>query len=334
MADSTLTAIRTKVRRLVRAPSVQTLPDATLDDYINTFVLYDFPENLRLFSLRRTFTFYTSAYVDTYETTTTDADDPFFQFKDRYITVHDPVYVAGYQSQFSQSREQFFGIWPFFNSIQQIALGDGVTTLYTGTLGPVPILRNNVTFSSIDINNNGIAVADSPVTNTTGNLIIKTGAGLGNIIGTINYVTGAYTITFIEVPGAGQAINAETVPYSPSRPLSVLYFNNVFTCRPVPDESYPINVEVYVRPTELLAADQSPELQQWWQYIAFGAAKKIFEDRTDMDSVQLIMPAFKEQEALVLRTTLVQQGDSRASTIYSQQTGLGAAPWGFGTGWW
>lgn len=334
MADSTLAAIRTKVRRITRSPSPQVLPDATIDEYVNTFLLYDLPEHVRLFSLRKAITFYTSAYLDTYSTTTTNVNDPMYQFKQLNITANDPIYVAGYQAQFSQSREQFFGIWPYFNSIQLIATGDGATQLFTGTLSPVPILRGNVTFSSIDTNNNGIAVADSPQTNTTGNLVMKSGAGVGNVVGTIDYLSGVFSVTFVEIPGAGQSINAEIVPYSPSRPLSVLYFDNTFTLRPVPDGSYPVTVEAYVRPTELLAANQAPDLQQWWQYIAYGAAKKIFEDRTDMDSVQIIMPEFKEQEKLVLRTTLVQQGDQRAATIYSQQTGIGGAPWGYGTGWW
>jgi hypothetical protein len=63
-----------------------------------------------------------------------------------------------------------------------------------------------------------------------------------------------------------------------------------------------------------------PELSQWWQYIAYGAAKKIFEDRMDMESVQLIMPEFKKQEALVNRRTIDQLSKERASTIYTEMS--------------
>lgn len=52
MADSTLAAIHEKVRRITRTPSMAQLTDAQLDQYINTFVLYDFPSNIRLFPLR------------------------------------------------------------------------------------------------------------------------------------------------------------------------------------------------------------------------------------------------------------------------------------------
>ena len=38
MADSTLSAIRTKVRLLTRTPSLNQMSNATLDNYINTFI--------------------------------------------------------------------------------------------------------------------------------------------------------------------------------------------------------------------------------------------------------------------------------------------------------
>jgi hypothetical protein len=93
-------------------------------------------------------------------------------------------------------------------------------------------------------------------------------------------------------------------------------------------------MEVYVRPTYLMDTSQSPLLQEWWQYIAYGAAKKIFEDAMDTDSVALIMPEFKKQEALCLRRTIVQYTNERTATIYTDQTGMGTGTgqWGWGGG--
>ena len=93
MADSTLTAIRIKIRRLTRSPSQALITDAQIDDYINTFVLYDFPESLRLFTFRTTLTFYTQPNIDTYETDTVDATAPLYNFKNKYITVHQPIFI-------------------------------------------------------------------------------------------------------------------------------------------------------------------------------------------------------------------------------------------------
>jgi hypothetical protein len=335
MADSSLTAIEQKVRRLTRSPSESQLSTAELDNYIDTFVLYDFPAHLRLFNLREQFTFYTAPYVDTYTTTTLTANDPLYNFKNKYISVHDPVYVAGYPAFYSQSRTQFFGMYPIVNSIQSIGTtGDGSTRSFSGTLPNVPMLRNNVLFDSIDSTTNALALVDTPISNTIGNLSIPnmapTSTTAQDLSNYVNYVTGEFVITFNTAPGAGQAINCQNVPYVAALPQSLLFFDDTFTLRPVPDQTYRVNFEVYARPTALLITGQ-PQLEEWWQYIAYGAAKKIFEDRMDTDSVAQIMPEFKQQELLVLRRTLVQQTNVRTATIYTEQAGNDGSN-GFG-GW-
>jgi hypothetical protein len=151
---------------------------------------------------------------------------------------------------------------------------------------------------------------------------------------TINYATGVYTITFTIPPGPKAAIDSQVVLQQPTLPQALLYYDNTFIVRPVPDQPYEVNMEVYVRPTYLMDTSQSPLLQEWWQYIAYGAAKKIFEDAMDTDSVALIMPEFKKQEALCLRRTIVQYTNERTATIYTDQTGMGTGTgqWGWGGG--
>jgi len=51
------------------------------------------------------------------------------------------------------------------------------------------------------------------------------------------------------------------------------------------------------------------------------AAIKIFQDRMDMDSVQLIMPERRNQMNLCNRRTLVQLSNERTASIYAEQTG-------------
>lgn len=325
---STLTQIRTKVRRLTRSPSTAQLTDADIDTYVNTFVLYDFPEHLRLFSLRTTFTFYAEPFIDTYSTNITVPTHPLYNFKNKYISVHPPVYIAGYNSLFSQSREQFFAIYPMTNNIASIGTaGDGVTTAFSGTLSNIPVLRNNVLFSSVDTANNGLSLIDDGA----GNLVVPNNITVP--LGTINYVTGAFTFTFSTAPASGQAINSQTVPYVASLPQAMLFYKDYFTLRPVPDQPYRVDMEVFIRPTQLLdnPGDQPiPDFAEWWQYISYGASKKVFEDRMDLDSVQQIMPEFKKQESLIQRRTIVQNTNERTATIYSEQTEYGP---GAGNGW-
>lgn len=309
MADSTLTAIRTKVRRLTRSPSSVQLSNDDIDEYVNTFILYDFPEHLRLFSLRKVFTFYTEPYIDEY-----DSDNPATQlddFKNKYITVHEPVFIDGKRAPLYQNRDQFYALYPRVNSRVQVETGDGATTTFTGTLDNAPIVKNNVLFSTIDASNNSVELHD--YAGGTGTTAFLSGSGFG----TINYVTGAYELNFTTAPASSAAITAHTIPYEASVPQALLFFDNKFYVRPIPDQAYRIDMEVYIRPTELLSVGQSPDLEQWWQYVSYGAAKKVFEDRMDQESIAAIMPEFKTQELLVLRKTIVQQTKERVATIYT-----------------
>ena len=331
---STLEQIRTKVRRLTRSPSTTQLSTSDIDSYVNNFILYDFPETLRTFDLRTKLTFFTSPYVDTYQTNTVNADDPLYNFKNKFTTIHPPAYVAGYQVMLSQSQEQFYNAYPNLNNSEIVGTGDGITTFFTGTLAAKPIVPNEVTFTSIDPNGVGLVLVDEPIYDPVTGLQTLT----GNLItpntlfshGTINYLTGVYAIT-ITTPALGQSIYCQAVPYVPARPMSILYFEDKFIVRPIPDMPYRVEMEAFIRPTELLNATDEPILAQWWQYIAYGAAKKVFEDRMDMDSLQLIIPEYKHQERLINRKIIVQQSNERVSTIFTEQgNGITGGGWGGG----
>lgn len=306
---STLEKIRVKVRRLTRSPSNSQITDGQIDEYVNTFFLYDFPEQLRTNYLCKTFTFYTNAHQDIYESNDTAGDD-FNNFKNLYTSIHGPIYIAGYQAYFSQSRQEFFDHWPKTVSIKSVRTGDGFIQPDTGILG-APLLKNNVLFSSIDAFEDDLKAYDDGNGNLIGNVI----AG-----GTINYLTGAYAFTYTTGVKAGQSVDSQTVQYQAARPTSILFSENKFTVRPIPDQAYKVEMGAYIRPTELLNTADLPELAQWAQLISYGAAKKVFEDRMDMESVAAIMPEFKKQETLALRRTIMQLSNERVATIYDGQT--------------
>ena len=290
---STLEQIRVKVRRLTRSPSPAQLTDNEIDSYVNTFVLYDFPEHLRSFSLRTTMSFYIQPYIDSY-TGNAIADN----FNDKYTNVYSSSYVAGYAQQFFTDISEFYAINPKTENIVSIGVGDGITTNFTGTLSNVPVLRNHLSFTSIDDDDLGLEVHDVPNDPNDGEGTFDGDTGAA---GSINYTSGVYDITFDVAPADGEYVYANSVPYSTGIPTMLLYYNNTLTFRPVPDKPYRVELEVAMRPSELLTAASEPEMSQWWQYIAYGAAKKVFEDRMDMDSVQMITQEFKKQEILVQR---------------------------------
>lgn len=338
MANATLQAIRDKVRKITHSPTEASLTTTQLDEYINTFLLYDLPEHLRMFPLRETLTFYTQPNVDTYSTNTTDQNDPLYNFKNKYISVHDPIFLAGIPGFFTQKRDVFFGFWPFYNTIANTQVyTSGAVGPYSGTVAAHPMLQNQVIFSTPtgSLTGENMILVDYPIDNQTGYLAVSnsTPTALSNN-GTINYLTGAFTITqWPNVTVAGAPIMCTNVAYQPGKPLSLLYYNDVFTVRPVPDKVYAIQIEVNVRPTELINSSDVPFLEQWWQFIAWGTARKVFEDKVDFDSIAQIQPEFDQQMRLCLRTTIDQRTNERTTTIYT----VGKNYWGgfefMGGGW-
>lgn len=340
MAQVTLGDMIVKVRRLARVLTAAQVSDADIINYINLGILYDFPSELKLFNLRKTFTFYTAPNIDTYGNNTVNANEPMFNFNNFILQSSDPVYIAGYPSTFCQSRQEFFNYWPIVQIRQILAVGDGVTTNFTGTLPQIPVLQNQVQFTSIDVNGLGTGLTAYAVIGANGlqtqdgNLYDINGPiNMAPIVviptNTINFVTGVYNITFTTAPASGENMYVLAVQYAPARPQAVLFFDQTFTVRPIPDGVYPVIIESQVRPTALIANNQVPELEQWFEYICYLAARKVCQDRNDLDTVTMLQPEFERQEAMVLRRTLIQQGDKRSATIYSSQSSLSGTygPW-------
>lgn len=335
---SALSAIQQKVRLLTRSPDENLLPTSTLNNYINNAILYNFPSNIRLFSYRTVLTFYTQPFVDTYATSN-DPNNALYNFTNQYIAIHPPAYLAGIQGFFTQWRDIFYGYWPQTNTIADTNLrGDGLQTTFSGVVFASPMLQNHVNFNALDANGNSIVLVDTPSSNPTiGALGIQQNGptAFPSIYGFINYVTGAFTVNFaapLNPPAAGTTIWVENIAYQPGKPLSMLFYNDTFTIRPVPDKTYAIQVEADVRPTVLLQASDVPSKGEYWQYIAYLAAKLVFEDRMDLESVQQIMPELRRQECMVLRTSIMQQANDRTITPYTQGKNYGFG-W-FGPGGW
>ena len=305
---STLEKIKIKIRRITRNASSAQLSDSEIENYVNTFILYDMPANIKLDSLTEVITFFTVPNVDTYDTNTTDTDHPLYNFKNKYTNVREPVYIAGIRASYYQSVEEFHNIYPASNGKVSIGTGDGLITNFTGTLSDAPVLPSQVTVSSKD---------------TVGNALLAYDDGEGGFIGdasalsTFNYSTSQYYVSFTAAPAAGEDIWMQTVAYTAGKPNSLLFFNDKFTIKPVPDIAYRIEILAYKRPTQMLVNSQLPELSEWWEYIALGAGIKVLQDRLDMETVALLMPIFKQQEILIGRRKIMQNSEKRSVTIYS-----------------
>ncbi len=152
--------------------------------------------------------------------------------------------------------------------------------------------------------------------------------------GTVNYVTTQITVTFPVAPAAGTMINVWASTYQVGRPYNLLFWNNEFTIRPVPDNVYLCEVEAFQTPAQFMNTTDNPVLNQWSQYIAYGAACEILRDRQDVEGVANLQEGFKRQEALVLERQAVEEIFQPNITMFNTtQTGYGCGVgWGIGQG--
>lgn len=323
MSTSTLAQIKKKVRRLTASPSINQLTNSDLEEYINTFMDQDFPSHLKIWNLNDTIDIYTFANEDQYSFDTTEN-----------FALTQPIYVDGSEAFYTQSRDEFFRIYPKITTEFTGSSGNGSAGPYTFTISQAPLLKREVTLSVVDSTGNTQSCHDDPniLNESTGTFIDNTDPTGSALVGTINYVTGVVTITWTNTIDAAQSIKAKVSRYQGGKPNGILFFNDKITMRPVPDGVYKVTMNVYRKPIQLLDSASGPEVQQWWQYIAFGAAIKILQDRQDMESIQNLVPFFKEQEALVLYRTATQMAEERTATIYSQSSGSSLNGFGGGFG--
>jgi hypothetical protein len=314
-APNTLADIRAKVRRLTGSPSTNQISDQTVDQYINTFYFYDFPEHLKTFTLKTTYVFYTTPGQDSY-------DFP----REMYRELMPPVYIAGYRVFYSQSREQFYAVWPQLEFNELLVTGNGTAGPYTIQTSNPPFLPGytwqtnsqlvpQVIVSSVNAAGAAVIAAD----NGTGGFVDPNNNN-APLVGTVNYQTGLISgLVFGQSIASGASIATQYIPQVPSRPMAMLFYGDKFFLRPVPDQTYKVQMDVFVFPTQFINDNSVSALTEWWQYIAYGAALKILTDRLDVDGVQRIMPFFKEQQQLTIRRSIVQQTNERTMTIYSDQ---------------
>lgn len=314
--DSTLAQIKKKVRRLTASPSENQLKDTDIEEYIDTFYESDLPAHLKLWSLRDNYTFYTEPGEDRY------------QFdKANIFNLLPPLYIDGLEATYSQNQLDFYRLYPKQQIESTPAYGDG-TTVVSGTITDVPMIKRSVMITAEDTNGVQQVAIDYPETSdNTKQWRNGLFQAVTLVTGTIDYDTGAFSVTFPAIIPSGNAVKARVNYGTQSRPQVMLYFNNEMILRPVPDSAYRVDVAVYRRPSTLFSTDgydpaTEPDIAQWWQLIAFGAAIKVFQDRQDMESIQNLMPFFEEQKNLALQRTIKQQSTQRTTTIYSAQANI------------
>ena len=354
---ATLSDIITKVRKLTGSGNSLQLTDAAIIDYINSFYLYDFPAEFRSLQLKNTFTINTIQNIDTYP----------FDFE-HYSTLEAPANVDKKSVPLYNTPWPFYSLFFNWQTRETFATGDGTAGApYTGTAQDTPIIRSYNNNPMADTQTASTAVFGTgtyPPTfaepnvarvqniiitgNTASGTLNVTDDGDGNLIGdvnaagtnTIDYQTGAIDVTFSASIATDAEVNISYNPANPAIPQAILFWQNQVTLRPVPDQGYLVEIVAYRRPSQVLLGTVDPELPnpagvpellEWWETIAAGAAKKIFEDRQDSDGIILMDKMLAERYALNETRTYAALGKQRIDTIFSDQIdGLGGGFFGWG----
>lgn len=341
-----VTEIFLYVRRIIKQPNPETISDSTIADYLNRFMVYDVPNRIQPFDYKTQFSLELTPNVDQYNAPVTylpgGAVVPTYQ---SYIT---PAYVDGYQIVMQQSHDQWMKLFPnrVLNQFQQN--GTGVAGPYSFTTSSVPIIQGhrdqNIQPAGNTVNPGGLqeglltssvyitaidslgalnVLQDDPQSYTSGNLIQydpHNPANAPTIQGTVNYLTGAVSFSFVNSIPTTSAINYQVIPYSPGRPQAVFFMDNTFAFRPIPDKPYVFQTDAYYNPAAFLASSNAIPFRWMTEYFARGTAQKILQDYGDVEQLTFYEPLFRQQEAFVLRKTYRQNSNTRVATVFQGQT--------------
>lgn len=272
-----------KFRAVTGTPSTDQLSSAQVGVYLNNAYVYVMPFELKEQIQNQFLEFKTTPGTDVYT------------FPSGYFTDQPGAYADGFPLIFYQDPDIFFQDWPQQYAVDNIATGDGSTVTFTGGLQNPPVIIGTLFITSDDPTGFQQVVQDQ------GNGLLT-----GNGTGTINYFTGAYSVTFNTAPAASAQIYAKYQGYAANRPQGVLFFNNQFTFRPVPDQAYAILMQGYITPVLLVNPSDTPLQPEWGPVIVYNAALERFSDTGDTENYDRYYPIFKRYENVALGRTIQQ----------------------------
>ena len=349
----TLANAVTKTRKLTGSSNAFQVTDSYIVQQMHSFYSYDMPAKFRSLNLKDIYTFTTNIGQDVYPFNSElyiTVKQPCYCSKREIRLFNDPWNFYGVNYNWQQ-----FTYFAYGNGTTGPYTGFTTASPLIGSVnndpGPqtVPNLFfpqgrvQNILITANVIGPNGIGETQNVTDDGQGNLIqifqtsnstnqeygwtyyrqyaSSTPATPGNA--TINYQTGEITgLIFAQDIPQGTPIQIQYNPKQFSIPLAIMFYQDQFTLAPVPDAGYTIELTCYRQPIQaLLALDMSgnPELSEWWEILAVGAAKKIFEERLDSDGVMFIDKMLRERYDIIETRTYAQIGQERINTIYTDQ---------------
>lgn len=373
MSTWDLNRIRYAIRKITGKYDASQLPDSSIgeinisnpagiDDYINDFYLYDMPEHMRTLKLRDFYQFFTIPNCGTYSV------------PENIYEIYPPIYIDNYQFAWYQFPDVFYRIWPELNFIDK-AISTTATgkSNYTFTLTQTPVQQGSVVIGIQPNTDNPTTPLETftdsdqpiPLDIPIKQYMVNPGTLTGNFggTGTIDYLSGAVSITYASAPPTSLNINAHYHPYVASRPRDILFWQQQLFIRPIPNDTYAVKVMAYMMPTTVISAATNatvrpslfvdpattqtsppsnttvqvqgfsgnsgstatdlPQFNEWWQLIVYGASLKIFAEDGDWEEHSQLKVRFEEQKLLAQRKALRQLANQRIPTPYADNNDAG-----------
>jgi len=292
MTTWNLQQIISKIRNITGTPDASQLTNAQITDYVNDYYTFTMPFELKEQINLQPLNFFAIPYEDVYS------------FPSAFLTDQPMAYADGFPLVFYQDRDIFFQDWPQQYGEDAVATGDGIVDNYVDNTQNFPVIEG--TFFITDGSQVAFDKSDG--------ILYQTLAGIDTAVGTINYVTGAFDVTFDTPPAASATIYDKYQAYQPARPQGVLWYNNVFTLRPIPDQVYQITMQGYINQEQFDVTDLTgtPLQTEWGLLIAYGASIEIFADRGDTQAYAETYNIMKRYENVALARTVQQYEASQS----------------------
>jgi hypothetical protein len=349
----TLANAVTKTRKLTGSSNSFQTTDSYIVQQMHSFYSYDLPAKFRSLKLKDIYTFTTNVGQDVYPFNSElyiTVNQPCYCAKREIKLFHNPweFYAINFNWQqytIFASGDDTVGPYSGFTTAAPLiaSVNNDPGPQATPNLFFPQSRVQNVLITANVIGPNGVGQTQNVTDDGLGNLIqISQTSNSGNQEygwtyyrqyasstptmpgnATINYQTGEITgLIFSQAIPEGTPIQIQYNPKQFSIPLAIMFFQNQFTLSPCPDAGYTVELTCYRQPIQaLLAADMTgnPELSEWWEILAVGASKKIFEERLDSDGVIFIDKMLKERYDIIETRTYAQIGQERIKTLYTDQ---------------
>lgn len=301
-----------EARRWLQFCNQANLPDSTLLYYLNIEWTINVPQSFTHFGLKTINTFMTTK------------GQPVYPFPIGVELNFDGlVYCDGLPINLQQDPNQFQNVYGNMRSNYTPIYGNGTIGAYTCALQSFPmlpgytdalgLLHPNVILTTTSTTGTELEVYDNGI-----------GSMIGNGSGTVNYQTGVISNLIFSLPVLdGAPIYANNSYYAQGRPYAVLFYQNAFSFRPVPDRPYCIQYDCYAIPQPFTETTTTLPLPSYFTLLAQGTALQVAHMIGDQSQVLKIKSAYDQSKIYIQNITTRQRANLRPSTQFFNPSGYG-----------